>query len=59
MSQQRIVDLIPVSRRRRGRSPRKTLAVLRQMAVAEGLVEKQGAYRNARRQARADAKGVA
>jgi hypothetical protein len=53
MPTQLLVDLIPAKRRRRGRSPRKVLRVLREQNAA-ALLEACGEFRNQRRQARAD-----
>jgi hypothetical protein len=53
MPAQQLVDLIPRSRRRNGRSPRKVLRILREQNAAT-LAEALGVSRNARRQARAD-----
>jgi hypothetical protein len=53
MPAQQLVDLIPRSRRRRGRSPRKVLRVLGEQNAAALLVTL-GEFRNTRRQARAD-----
>jgi hypothetical protein len=53
MPSQLLVDLIPAKRRRRGRSPRKVLRVLREQNAA-ALLETLGEFRNERRQARAD-----